>query len=76
MSYYDSNFGATIQSPLLAGLLAESMNREANATEKFKSSMSNTKRRASEPRKSFRERREDRRARREREKLEKKRKHY
>ena len=53
MSYYDSNFGATFQSPLLAGLLAESMNREANAVEGFKSIMSNARRGAYKPGKSL-----------------------
>ena len=53
MSYYDSNFGARFQSPLLAGLLAESMNREANAVEGFKSVMSNARRGAYKPGKSL-----------------------
>ena len=53
MSYYDSNFGATFQSPLLAGLLAESMNREANAVEGSNSVMSNARRGAYKPGKSF-----------------------
>lgn len=53
MSYYDSNLGATFQSPLLAGLLAESMNREANAVEGFKSVMSNARRGAYKPGKSL-----------------------